>query len=216
MSRRLRYTPAVMGDQHTAPAEAYSPDPDRADPDSPDLMPEWLAYLIALVILFLIEQFQALRQRHPRRLASRPVGRPALPKDSAQPPATASRSQSENATARTRRSRDAAPECPDLSHARTALLEKLRHSDIDPAVLSQLEALGIVPSPIGPNTAASPTVPVLSPHGAANIRRTARRRAPGGAQHAVSLAPPRREFTHASTGPPTGPPAVSGYQSCYV
>ncbi|HEY1930482.1 MAG TPA: hypothetical protein VGG99_00575, partial [Acetobacteraceae bacterium] len=139
-----------MGDLNTPPAEAYAPDPDRADPDSPDLMPEWLAYLIALVILFLLEQFQAARRRHVRRSASRHAGRDALPRDAAEAPAAATRSQSNHMTARTRRGRDAAPECLDLSGARAALLEKLRQSDIDPAVLSQLEALGIVPSLVSP------------------------------------------------------------------
>jgi hypothetical protein len=205
-----------MGDPNTAPAEASAPDPDRDDPDSPDLMPVWLAYLIALVIVFLLEQLQAARRRRVRRTAAHRVGRPALPQDSAQPPATAIRSQSDDATARMRRSRDAAPECADLSRMRTELLEKLRQSDIDPAVLSQLEALGVAPSPTDADTAATPAVPVPSPHRAANIRRTARRRAPGGAKHAVSPAPLRRIFTHASTGPPTGAPAVSGYQSSCV
>jgi hypothetical protein len=205
-----------MGNLNTAPAEAYAPDPDRADPDSPDLMPEWLAYLIALVILFLLEQFQAARQRVARRLPSKPVARPALSRDSAQPPAASIRSQSDHATARTRRGRDAAPEHLDLSHARAALLEKLRQSDVDPAVLSQLEALGIVPGPIDPDTTATPTEPVLSPLRIANFRRAPRRLAPAGPWHAVSPAPWRRMSAQPGTGPPTGPVAVSRHQSNYA
>jgi hypothetical protein len=204
-----------MGDLNTAPAEASAPDPDRADADSPDLMPEWLAYLIALVIVFLLEQFQAARQRHARRSVPRPVGRPARPRDSAQPPAAAIRGQPDHVSARTRRGRGVAPECADLSRMRTALLEKLRQSDVDPAVLSQLEALGIVPGPIGPDTAAAPTIPVPSPLRVANIRHAPRRFAPAGRQHAVS--PTQwRQIARAGTGPPTGPPAVSGCQSCYA
>jgi hypothetical protein len=202
----------VMGNPNTAPAEAYSPDPDRADPDSPDLMPEWLAYLIALVIVFLLEQFQAMRQHHARRLASKPVARPAPPRDSAAAPTAAIRSQPDHATARTRRGRDAAPEYPDLAHTRAALLEKLRQSDVDPAVLSQLEALGIVPAVIGLDT---PAAPVLSPLCMTNIRRAARRFAPARAQHRVSPTP-WRQIARPGTGPPTGPPAVSDYQSCYA
>ncbi|HEY1933686.1 MAG TPA: hypothetical protein VGG99_16865 [Acetobacteraceae bacterium] len=201
-----------MGDLHAPPAEAYAPDPDRADPDSPDLMPEWLAYLIALVILFLLEQFQAMRQRHVRRPASRPVGRPALPRDSGAAPTAAIRSQSDDATARTRRGRGVAPECPDLSRARAALLEKLRQSDVDPSVLSQLEALGIIPSPIGPDTAAATET---SPLCITNIRRTARRFAPARTQHRVSPTPWRR-IARPGTGPPTGPPGISRCQSCYA
>ncbi|HEY1931174.1 MAG TPA: hypothetical protein VGG99_04115 [Acetobacteraceae bacterium] len=205
-----------MGDLNTVPAEAYSPDPDRADPDSPTLMPEWLAYVIALVILFIIETFLATERRHARRRASRPDGRPALQRNSAQPPVPAIHNQPDNMTARTRRGRDAAPECPDLSHARAALLEKLRQSDVDPAVLSRLEELGIVPGLIGPDTTATPNAPVLAPPCVANIRRNARRFAPASPRHAVSTAPRRQMFARPGTGPPTGPPAVWGYQPSYA
>ncbi|HEY1934561.1 MAG TPA: hypothetical protein VGG99_21350 [Acetobacteraceae bacterium] len=208
-----------MGDLHSAPAEAYAPDPDRADPDSPDLMPEWLAYLIALVIVFLLEQFQAARQRVTRRPASRHVGRPALPRDSAQPPAAAIRSRPDHTAARTHRGSGIAPTCADLLRARTELLEKLRQTDVDPSVLSQLEALGIVPSPIGPDTAVaptapSPTAPALAPLCIANIRRDPRRSVPAGTQHRALPTPRRQMFTRPGTGPPTGPPAVSDCQSC--
>jgi hypothetical protein len=212
----LLYIPAVMGDQHTAPAEAYSPDPDRADPDSPDLMPEWLAYLIALVIVFLLEQWGAMRQRYVRRPAPRSVGRPAPPRDSAEPPATPTHSQPEHMTARTRRSRGVAPECTDLSSMRAALLEKLRQSDVDPAVLSQLETLGIAPTLIGPDTAATPTAPVPSPLRGTNIRRAPRKFAHAAPRHAVSPARWGQNFARRGTGPPTGPPAVSRYPSCYA
>ncbi|HEY1931107.1 MAG TPA: hypothetical protein VGG99_03770 [Acetobacteraceae bacterium] len=205
-----------MGDLHTAPAEASSPDPDRADPDSPDLMPAWLAHLIALVIVFLLEQFLAARQRRVRRAASKLVDWPALPRDSAQPPAAAMHSQSDHATARPRRGRDAAPDPADLSRTRTALLEKLRQSDVDPAVLSQLEALGIMPGPIGTDAAATPTAPAPSPLCGANIRRAPREFAHAAPRHAVSPAPWGQNFARRGTGPPTGPPAVSRCQSCYA
>jgi hypothetical protein len=205
-----------MGDLNTAPAEASSPDPDRDDPDSPDRMPEWLAYLIALVIVFLLEQFLAARQRRTRRAASRSDNRRPLSRDSAAAPAAAIRGPSDHATARMRRGRDATPECADLSRTRTALLEKLRQSDVDPAVLSQLEALGIVPGPIGPDTAASPAAPVSSPLCGANIRRAPRKFAHAAPRHAVSPAPWGQNFARRGTGPPTGPPAVSRCQSCYA
>jgi hypothetical protein len=209
-SRRMPYKPAVMGDLNTAPAEAYAPDPDRADPDSPDLMPEWLAYLIAVVIVFLLEQFLVARQRRVRRSAARRVGPRAMPRDSTQSLAAAIRTRSDNVTARTRRGRGVTPECADLSRARAALLEKLRQSNVDPDVWSQLEALGIVP---GPDTAAAPAP---SPHCVANIRSAPRRFAPAGAQHAVPLARRWQMFARRGTGPPTGPPAVSRCQSCYA
>ncbi|HEY1933553.1 MAG TPA: hypothetical protein VGG99_16190 [Acetobacteraceae bacterium] len=204
-----------MGDPHTAPAEAYAPDPDRADPDSPPLMPEWLAYLIALVILFIIETFQALEQRHAHRLASRPVGRPAQPRNSAEPPAAAIGSQPGHVTTRSHRGHGVAPVCLDLSRTRAALLEKLRAANVEPSLWSQLEALGIVPGPIGPDTAATPTAPAVAPLCVARLRRAPRKFAPARPQHAVSPIP-WRQIAHAGTGPPTGPPAVSRYQPSYA
>jgi hypothetical protein len=203
-----------MGDPNTAPAEACPPDPDRDDPDSPALMPEWLAYLIALVILFIIEQFRALGQRHARRPASRPIDRRAPPRDSSQTPAASIDSQSGDVTARPRRGRGVAPECPDLSGARAALLAKLRQANVEPAVWSQLEALGIVPGLTGPDTdtAAATSAPVLSPRCVAKIRRAPRRLAPASSRHRVSPAAWWQVFAR----PGTGPPAVSGCQSCYV
>jgi hypothetical protein len=211
-ARRLSYIAAVMCPSDTAPAEACAPDPDRADPDSPDLMPEWLAYLIALVIVFLLEQFLVAREHDTRRPASRPGRRQAQPRNSAQTPAASIRGQSDHATARTRRGRGAAPDRADLSHMRTALLEKLRQSDVDPSVLSQLEALGIVPGPIGPDTAVPPVASALY---VANPRRAPRGLAPAGLRPGVSPAP-RRKIARVGTGPPTGPPAVPGCQSCYA
>jgi hypothetical protein len=202
-----------MGDPNSAPAEASSPDPDRDDADSPDLMPKWLAYLIALVIVFLLEQFLAARQHRARRSAARSMSRPALPRDSAAAPAATIRSQPDHMTARTCRGRGVALDGSELSRMRAELLEKLRQSDVDPAVLSQLEALGIEPSPIGPDTAATP---VPSPLCGANIRRAPRRFAHAAPQHAVSPAPRGQNFARLGTGPPTGPPAVSRYPSCYA
>ncbi|HEY1932420.1 MAG TPA: hypothetical protein VGG99_10440, partial [Acetobacteraceae bacterium] len=109
-----------------------------------------------------------------------------------------------------------APECLDLSGARAALLEKLRQSDIDPAVLSQLEALGIVPSLVSPDTAATPTAPALAPLCIVNIHRDPRGPAPAGTRHRVLPTPSRRMSANPGTGPPTGPPAVSDCQSCYA
>jgi hypothetical protein len=200
-----------MGDPNTAPAEACAPDPDRAGSDSPDLMPEWLAYLIALVIVFLVA-----RQRDTRRTAARRVGRTGLPRDSAAAPAAASRSRPGHATARTRRGHAVAPECPDLSRMRAALLEKLRQSDVDPAVLSQLEALGVVPGLTGADAAAAPAAPLLTPLCVAKIRRDPRSFAPAAPRHRVSPASWRRMSARPGTGPPTGPPAVLGCQSCYA
>jgi hypothetical protein len=203
-----------MGDQHTAPAEAYAPDPDRADPDSPDMMPEWAAYLIALLILFLLEHSQSMQQRRARRLASKAA---AQPQDSAQPPAAPIANQSDDATACTRRGRAAAPELKELPHVLKALLARLQQCDGGPSLWSQLEeALGIAPGPIGPDSAVAPNAPALAPISAAKIRRAPRRLAPALPAHALLPVPLRRTFAHPGTGPPTGPPAVSRCQPSYV
>jgi hypothetical protein len=201
-----------MGDQHTAPAEAYDPDPDRVDPDSPDLMPAWAAYLIALLIIFLLEHSLSMRQRRARRLASKPVARPALPQDSAQTADASIPSQSDAMAARTRRGQATAPEEPELPSVLNALLAKLLGCDSGKSLWSQLEALGIVPSLIDPDPAPAP---VRTPLCSANIRRAPRRLPPTSTQHAV-LPAPRRQIARRGTGPPTGPPAVSHHQTCYA
>jgi hypothetical protein len=203
---------------HTAPAEACAPDPDRDDPNAPDLMPEWLAYLVAVVILFIIEQLIAIRPRPAHRPAQRPVIRPPLPRDSAQPSADSIRStQAADATARTLRRTGVAPGTPTLAEALAALRDKLQQSKDAPAVWSQLEAMGIVPGPLDPATTATPPAPTPAPRRAAtNPRRAAPRSPPAGATRAASPAPGQRRLTRAATGPPTGPPAFPGYQSCYA
>ncbi|HEY1936241.1 MAG TPA: hypothetical protein VGG99_29895, partial [Acetobacteraceae bacterium] len=190
---------------------------DRADPDSPDMMPEWAAYLIALLILFLLEHSQSMQQRRARRLASKAAARPAQPQDSAQPPAAPIANQPDDAIACTRRGRAAAPELKELPHVLKALLARLQQCDGGPSLWSQLEeALGIAPGPIGPDTAVAPNAPAPAPISAAKIRRARRRLAPALPAHALLPVPLRRTFAHPGTGPPTGPPAVSRYQSYYA
>jgi hypothetical protein len=50
----------------TAPAEAYSPDADRAGPAAFAPPPEWLIRLLVLLIMFLIEHVRAFRERRRR------------------------------------------------------------------------------------------------------------------------------------------------------
>jgi hypothetical protein len=201
-----------MGDQHTVPAEAYAPDPGRADPDSSDLMPAWAAQLIALLILFLLQHSLARQQRRARRLASKPVGPPAQPRDSTQTPATSTDSQSDDATARPRRGRGVAPECPELPDALKALLDRLQQCDGGPSLWSQLQALLNVPSMIDPDTAATPTEPPPSPLCVAKLCCHQRRFGRASLQHAVVPTPWRQTLIRAGTGPPTGPPGASAYQ----
>ncbi|HEY1930679.1 MAG TPA: hypothetical protein VGG99_01580 [Acetobacteraceae bacterium] len=209
-----------MDDPNTPPAEAYDPDPDRADQDSPDLMPAWAAYLIALLILFMLQHSQSMQQRRAHRLASRPTAKSLLPQDSSQPPAAATGSHPDDGTAPTRRSRAAAPACPEeLPHVLQVLLARLQQCDNGPSVWSQLAALGIVPGLLDLDAAATPAAPMPSRRPIATfakIRPVPRTMSPAGARHRMPPAPWRRTRVGAGTGPPTGPPVISGYQSCYV
>ncbi len=68
----------------TAPVEAYAPDADRAGPEAPAQMPEWLVRLIARLILFLLEHWLAARPRRSHRPPSWWHDRPDLPAGSTQ------------------------------------------------------------------------------------------------------------------------------------
>ena len=57
-----------MRDPLTVPAEAYAPDADRAGPDAPAQLPEWLVRCLALLILFLLEPCNAVRLLRSGRL----------------------------------------------------------------------------------------------------------------------------------------------------
>ena len=59
--------------QRPAPADAYAPDADRDGPDASKAPPEWIVHLLALIILFVLRQWVALRSRRaPRRPAHKP------------------------------------------------------------------------------------------------------------------------------------------------
>jgi hypothetical protein len=72
-----------MRDPLTAPAEAYTPDADRAGPDAPAHTPEWLVQCLVRLILFVLEHLLA---GFPHRSFAQPSwhDRPDLPPGSAQ------------------------------------------------------------------------------------------------------------------------------------
>ncbi len=73
----------MMRDPLTAPADACSPDADRAGPDVSARLPEWVVHLLALVIRFILEHSLAARSRR-SPLPSWWHDRPDLPLGSAQ------------------------------------------------------------------------------------------------------------------------------------
>lgn len=104
------------------PAEASAPDPNRASPDSPELMPEWFAYLIALLILFVIRQLRAILPRRRRPSAARPN----LPQLYAERGRTPPSRQPHDPTGLPE-----LPDCPELARAIAALRARLRQQNTD-------------------------------------------------------------------------------------
>lgn len=113
-----------MSHAATAPAEASAPDPDREAADAPDLMPEWFAHLIALLILFIIARLRAvLRRRLPRPRTAAAASRLAV-----------NASASGAAIARARRPRGATPDnsdLPELSRIIAALRDRMKQRDAE-------------------------------------------------------------------------------------
>ena len=100
----------------SAPADAYSPDPDRDGTGASARLPGWLAHIIALVIRFLLERTLTGRSRHAASLPSPWHDRPNLTSCSVPQRTTARRGHFGNTIAWTdlRRGTDPAhPNCPD-------------------------------------------------------------------------------------------------------
>jgi hypothetical protein len=196
-----------MSAPHTAPAEAYAPDADRAGPDSSAEVPEWLVHLLALLILFLLTHMPAVRRRHNARLRSRQVDRPEHPPGSAQAVDASVRGPFGQAIGRMSRHRGIGPEhkdWPDLSRAIEAFGSGLRGPDGSKRPRRWWEALMTVPGMIRADIAPTPaTEPLLSSQPSASSPPPE-----PAAEPAVLPASPRRVRARASTGPPTGPPAI--------
>jgi hypothetical protein len=83
--RQLRIRPAMMRDPLITPADACAPDADWAGPNAPVGSPEWLARWLAMLMLFLLEPWNAVRLlRSGRPASSWWHDRPDLPAGSAQ------------------------------------------------------------------------------------------------------------------------------------
>jgi hypothetical protein len=209
---------------HTVPADAYSPDADRAGPDAPAGLVEHLAHLLRLLVLLVLDRMFAAGPRR-ARLPSWWHYRPDLPPGSAQQLAASIRGEFGNAIAWMCRRYGIAPGHPEWTEVSRAIV----------AFGGSLKGLraGAPRCPqqwwenpdIVAGMTRAPREPVTTT--AAVLRRASRllrqaviisappeaKTAPAKADHAQTPAIlPRPLVRRASTGPPTGPPGFPGGQ----
>ena len=215
-----------------APADACSPAPDRAGTDAFARRPEWMVYLIALIVRFLLERLLAARSRR--------GGLPAwwnyradLPSGSVEQLAASIRGEFGNAIAWTCRRRGIGPghrDWPEISRAIVAYGGSLSgfRAGQPAAGLQWWENPAIVPGMIGESAAtpaadtlallmlrandaasARPAPGVIGTDVAAGAGAGADAAAGAGADAAdryAPSAPQQKLHSCATTGPPTGPP----------
>ena len=210
---------AAMSAPLTAPAEAYAPDADRADPDAPEHLPDWLVRFLALLILFLRKHALALRPRRSIRFTPWFHDRPDLPPGSAQEEAATIRGPFGNAIAWMCRRRGIGPghpDWPELSRAIVAFGGSVKgfRAGLPACGLQWWDNPNIMPGMTGEIAAtpaaaamaallarlaaadAPPPVPHVAPDEAAHARLPASRLSESW----------RQVFARAGPGPPTGPP----------
>ena len=155
----------MMSDPLTLPADGYAPDADRAGPDAPARLPEWLVHLIALVIRFVLERTLATRSgRSP--LPAWWHDRPDLPLGSAQALAASRRGAFGNAIVWMCRRRGIGPghpDWPELCRAIVAFGGSIHgfRPGLPACGLQWWENPDIVPGMTG-ETAATPAVTALA------------------------------------------------------
>jgi hypothetical protein len=208
----------MMCDPLTAAANAHSPDANRAGPDAPPPLPEWVVRLVTLIIRLILECSFGARSRR-----SRPPswwhGRPDLPAGSIQALAASIRGPFGNAIAWMCRRRGIGPGHPDWPELARAIVAfggsvKGARPGLPACGLQWWENPDLVPGMIGetPATAAAEALAsLLSQDAIANTPPPAPNIEPAAAWPAL---PPaiRRVLARTATGPPTGPPATWGYQ----
>ena len=214
----------MMCNPLTAPAGAASPDADRAGPDAPSRLPEWVIHLIALVIRFLLERSLAARSRR----SALPPGwdeRPDLPPASAQAAAASVRGAYGNSIAWMCLRRGIGPGHPDWPYlSRTIVafggsvrgfrpgmpargLQWWENPDLWPGMIGETvetpaaEAMALLLSWETPEAAPSPAPTHI-------VQSEA-----GPALPPVFL---RQVLARTATGPPTGPPSFWAHQFSYA
>lgn len=206
---------------HTAPAEAFSPDADRGGLDAPAPLPEWLVQFLTWLILFLREH---LPQHRAPRVPSWWHDRPDLPPGSLQALAASIRGEFGNAIAWMCLRRGIGPghpEWPEFSHAIVAFGGSLKgfRAGQPARGLQWWENPEITPDMIG--------MAAATPAATAMARMLARQAivhapppppivVPAETAHTASPAPRWRIFARATAGPPTGPPGNRDRQFCHA
>ncbi len=215
-----------MRTQHTVPAEAYSPNADRAGPDASADLPDWLAHLLALLLLLARKWALATGRRGSRALPSWFYERPDLPPGSAQALAASVRGAFGNAVAWMCLRRGIGPghpDWPELSRAIVAFGGSVQgfRPGLPACGLQWWENPDIVPGMIGmpaATPAAAAVASLLSRQAVADTPSPTPQVMPAAAEPAVSPGPVpcRPVFARAATGPPTGPPAGHEFHYCYA
>jgi hypothetical protein len=217
----------------TVLAEAYAPDADREASDAPDRMPRWLAHIVALLILFLLEHLAAFRRRRYPGLPSWWTPRTDMAPGSTQELAASVRGPFGNAIAQMARQWGIGPghkDWPEVSRAIVAFGGSLQGLDGRRVPQPWWETPEIVPGMIRfevatKTTAASLLAQLLTADAPPPAREPALARAEPVWPPALWLQVRARAGTGPPTGPPfvcpTGPPFVCGessrhVQHCYV
>ncbi len=203
-----------MRTRHTVSAEACSPDPDRAGPDAPTRLPDWVVHLIALVIRFMLERNLFGRSRR-ARLPSWWHDRPDLPPCSAMALAASIRGAFGNAIAWSCLRRGIGPgheDWPELSRAIVAFGGSVKgfRPGLPACGLQWWENPELLPGATGdirPTPAATVMARLLSRLAVTEAPPPALAVVPAQAEPAEAPALVRAILARASTGPPTGPPA---------
>ena len=210
----------------TPPAEAYSPDADRAGPDAPAQLPEWLVRCIAILIYCVLKHLLALRQDRSLRLPSWWQDRPDLPLCSAQALAAATRGSFGTAIAWMCRRYGIGPghpEWPELSRAIVAFggsVERFRPG-LPACGLQWWENPNVVPGMVVGFSAPATASAALLQQAVATALPPAPHAMPAEAAHARSpaawlSASGWHVFARAGPGSPTGPPRCPGLPTCHA
>jgi len=215
----------MMHDPLTMPADAYSPDADRAGPDASLRLPERFVRFLLLLVFPVREHWLAICHHRTGPLPEWWNYRSDLPPGSVQQYAAWRRGEFGTAIAWMCR-RGIGPEHKDWPQIRCAIIAfggsvKGFRPGLPACGLQWWENPHVLPGAIGAivetlaaeamalllsrRIVATPQLPIpVSQAGSA------------GHTHAVLAAPPRKMFAHAATGPPIGPPHVGGCQLCYA
>jgi len=216
--------PTMMRDPLTTPADAYSPDADRAGPDPSARLPEWVVHLLARIIRFMLERMLAACSRR-SPLPSWYHDRPDLPAGSTQAEAASLRGPFGRSVAWMCRRRGIGPGHPDWPYlARTIVAfggsVKGARPGLPACGLLWWENPNVTPG-IVDETPAPPAAAAM----ALLLSRQAAAVAPAPAPRNIvrSEAEPARPpafrwqvFARTATGPPTGPPAIRAHHFCYA